>query len=428
LNPARKAYKAFQWFSPEDEIDDDDDAADHLFLPSETIGSQTDGGVSKSDVAADWNLTATAATRKEREEEEASKKVQEAAIAKEEEARVVYPLFVRLKKFRVALSCVTALLSLKNRGMALSSLNISRCGITDLSGPMVSAFIKEHRSLGNWVLDDNDLGDQFVVDVVGAMAVSPVVSLSMRGCQLTDTGVEKLVEMASKAEHLTDMDLSHNEISNVGAAWLASLSMKFLIDHARIGRRAFGWKPQKNFVEQPPPELLAPSAAGSSKGGGGGSGAGYIARGMEDNVPFSHMSTADEWERELRDPHAPDAVAIDDDLISLGDMDDDDVVYPIDRHDCMVPDVIEDGHMLEWSILGEFLAKQRDRGKAISLQGSEMATVETRVTGGEPTPAAHDPTLIPPPLPLSLSLPCAPLYARPSLLSLLQPTSFYESV
>ena len=380
LNPRRKAYKSFRWYSPEegeeDFIDDEMDVYDELAAPE--TGSQRGSVTATSAGASDWHNNIQLAGRVERimsAKEEMARQEQEKAL--EELNWRETPLKRRMRRFRTALSCATAFLALRNRGRALTHLDMSHCSITKDAGPMVGAFMKEHRSLVSWVLDGNSLTDAFLKEISPSIVEGQLESLSLRGCDLTDSGVEELVRGVQDSRFLVSVDLSHNKLSSAGAAWLASVSTKYFIDHVRVGRAPEDDLPSANYV--PPPKKPWESAAAAKLA------AAAAAHAADNDASSLRSGTVDgqdqqgdassvgsrasfgsikELEGEVRDLSAPDAAPIDDDLLSLATNSE----YPIDNHD-LYHDKI-DGfqmHEMEWSILGDFLASTRERGKAISL-------------------------------------------------------------
>ena len=151
---------------------------------------------------------------------------------------VVYKSFSqRLRSIQVRLKCVGAFLQLRNRGLPLTALDISGCELNDTCGPMISTFLKEHTALHNWTLDYNNLSDKFVYAIQGPLNGHSITNISMKGCSIGDDGVEALAKIATHSSHLMSINISENRVTNVGAAWIASLAQKFTLDNLRIGKR-----------------------------------------------------------------------------------------------------------------------------------------------------------------------------------------------
>ena len=226
------------------------------------------------------------------------------------------PFEKRLRKIRIFLKCVGAFYTLSKRGHGLGMLNVSNCGLSSEVSGMILAFLRENRNLTHWILDDNVLGDSFASTIGKQLSMSYVTVMSLRGCSLTDKGVEALARGAGNAPHLTSLDLSDNTITTVGAAWIASLSRNFLVDHMRVAH-------QRNRSKRNPRTPLNQKRMS------------LVPLGVDKGVP------------------------IDEELIELAES------YPIDLHDCCYVEN-PDGHFLEWSVLADFLTRRRTQGQALS--------------------------------------------------------------
>ncbi len=226
------------------------------------------------------------------------------------------PFEKRLSKIRLVLRCVGAFYALSRRGLGLGLLNVSNCGLSSEIAGMILAFLRENRNLTHWILNDNYLGDNFASTIGKQLSMSYVAMMSLRGCGLTDKGVEALARGAGNAPHLTSLELSDNTITSVGAAWIASLSRNFLVDQMRVAHQ------QSRSKRNPRGPLNNKRMS-------------LVPLGLDKGVP------------------------IDDELIELAES------YPIDVHDCCYAEN-PDGHFVEWSILADFLTRRRTQGQALS--------------------------------------------------------------
>jgi len=268
------------------------------------------------------------------------------------------PVSAKIRHIRICLTIVGAILRLRNRGLPLGCLDVSRCGLTDLSAPLVALFAREHGSLTAWTLDHNQLSDMFVEIVCRQLPNSVVSNISMRNCLVTDEGCRLFANAANRCKYLEGFDLSHNDIGTVGAAWLASLARTFIIDHTRVGRHISTTELDAYSSVPLSAAVLKMARKKSDK---------FFKKQRKDRLlqEGDYSDSETEEGSEMARARAAEAkeegeVPIDDDLISLASE------YPIDTHDCMQTP-LDDGRLMEWSILADFLADKRARGKALSV-------------------------------------------------------------